>query len=226
MVSRKEEKEQRRRERLEKERALEQQSRQRRLYTIVAGGVLSIAAVAAIVIAVAAGGGGGGAAGGTGLKVRATDPPTPKQTDLVKAASIAGCKLFNPPIEGRLHTLKPVHYKTNPPSSGNHNPIPTPDGAYGTAPVIYHLVHSLEHGRIEIQFRPSLSQKWVAELKGLFDQDSYHMILTPNPTKMPYQLAAVAWGHIAGCKRISDASFDVIRDFTTRYRDKGPEFIP
>jgi hypothetical protein len=42
---------------------------------------------------------------------------------------------------------------------------------------------------------------------------------------MPYEVAAVAWGHVAACKRVNDASFDVIRAFTERYRDKGPEFV-
>jgi hypothetical protein len=226
VASRKDEKERRRQERLQQQKVHEEQARRRRIYTFVAGGTLVVAAIAAIVVTVAAGGGGGGGGGSKGLSVRAADPPAQKTSDLTVAAQKAGCKLTNPPIEGREHTLKPVKYHTNPPSSGNHNPVPAQDGTYGTAPGIGHLVHSLEHGRIEIQFAPSTSRARLAQLKGLFDEDPYHMILTPNPTHMPYQIAVVAWGHIAGCKRFTDSTFDVIRAFTSRYRDKGPEFIP
>jgi hypothetical protein len=119
-----------------------------------------------------------------------------------------------------------VKYHTNPPSSGNHYPVPTPDGAYGKAPPATHLVHALEHGRIEIQWAPSTPKRRIAQIKGLFDEDTYHMIITPNPTKMPFKVAAVAWGHIAGCKRFTDETFDVFRAFKERYTDKGPEFIP
>ena len=228
MASRKEEKERRRQERLAWERQQQEQSRRRRLYSVGAGGVLVVAAAAAIIIAVAAGGGGGGTkdVGGDKLTVKAADPPAQKLTDLTAAAQAAGCSLSNPPIEGRVHTTKPVKYHTNPPSSGNHNPVPAEDGAYAKSPSIGHVVHSLEHGRIEIQYKPTTSTRRIAELKGLFDADPYHMLLLPNITHMPYGLAVVAWGHIAGCKRLTNATFDVIRAFTQRYRDKGPEFIP
>jgi Protein of unknown function (DUF3105) len=227
MASRKEEKERRRQERLAWEHEQEQQARRRRLYSIGAGGVLVVAAAAAIIIAVAAGGGGGDGNGGGGqeLDIAAADPPAQELTDLAAAAKAASCKLSNPVIEGSNHTTKPVKYKTNPPSSGDHDPVPADDGAYGKSPGIAHLVHSLEHGRIEVQFDPSLSKNRLAQLKGLFDQDPYHMILVPNTTDMPFAVAAVAWGHIAGCKRVTDATFDVLRAFTQRYRDKGPEFV-
>jgi hypothetical protein len=228
MASRKEEKERRRQERLARERQQQEHARRRRLYSIGAGGVLVAAAAAAIVIAVAAGGGGGDTKGASGQKltVKAVDPPAEKITDLTAAAKAANCSLSNPPIEGRTHTTKPVKYHTNPPSSGNHNPVPADDGAYAKSPSVGHIVHSLEHGRIEVQYKPTLTGKRLGELKGLFDKDPYHMLLLPNITRMPYEVAAVAWGHIAGCKRLTNATFDVIRAFTQRYRDKGPEFIP
>jgi Protein of unknown function (DUF3105) len=228
MASRKEEKERRRQERLAWERQQQEQARKRRMYGIGAGGVLVVAAVAAITIAVAAGGGGSSSSGVSGQKltIKAVDPPAQKVADLTAAAKAANCSLSNPPIEGRTHTTKPVKYHTNPPSSGNHNPIPADDGAYAHSPSIGHVVHSLEHGRIELQYAPTIPKRRLAELKGLFDQDPYHMLLLPNITHMPFEVAAVAWGHIAGCKRITDATFDVFRDFTQRYRDKGPEFIP
>jgi hypothetical protein len=232
MASRKEEKERRRQERLAQERAAAEQARRRRTYGIFAGGVLVVATLVVVVVLVAVGGGsdrddGSGGQGSEAGLPEAVDPPPQRVRDLVQAAKAAGCKLSNPPIEGRTHVGGDVQvkYKTNPPTSGNHDPLPARDGAYGKAPAIKHLVHTLEHGRIEYQFQPSIPERRIAQLKGLFDEDPYHVVLTPNPTKMTYRVAAVAWGHLAGCKRITDETFDVLRSFKERYRDKGPEFV-
>ncbi len=230
MSSRREEKERRRQERLAQERQHSEQSRRRRTYSIVAGAVLGGAAVVAVIVAVAAGGGGGsGGAGDNSLDVSAADPPTQNVSDLQTAARAADCELKNPVIEGRGHLGpddKAPEYKTNPPNSGNHDPVPANDGAYGKSPGTLHLVHSLEHGRILIYYKPGIPRQKLAQLKGLFDEDPYHVILVPNTTRMPYEVAGVAWGHIAGCKRLTDETFDVLRSFAERYRDKAPEFVP
>jgi hypothetical protein len=226
MASRKEEKERRRQERLARERAEREQARRRRLYATVVGAVLVVAAVGAIVAVVATGGGGdGGSSDGSGLDVEPQPPPTQRITALDAAAKAADCRLRNPPIEGSTHVQKKVKYDTNPPTSGNHNPVPADDDAYGTSPPIENLVHSLEHGRIIAWYKRSLPQRRIAQLKGLFDQDPYHLILASN-NSMPYELAVSAWGHLAGCPKVSDESFDVVRAFRDRYRDKGPEFVP
>jgi hypothetical protein len=128
-------------------------------------------------------------------------------------------------IEGRTHVEKPPKYGTNPPTSGNHYPIPAADGAYSKSPPVSTLVHSLEHGRVAIWYDPKLPRRRLAQIKGLFDQDSYHTIVTPN-AQMPYRLAVTAWGHLAGCRSVSDATFDVLRTFRERYIDKGPELVP
>jgi hypothetical protein len=89
-----------------------------------------------------------------------------------------------------------------------------------------HLVHALEHGRVIIQWAPTTPRRRIAQLRGLFEEDPYHLILTPNGTKMPYEVAVTAWGHSASCKKFTSEAFDVFRDFKTRYVDKGPEFVP
>jgi hypothetical protein len=228
MASRREEKEQRRQERLARERAQLEDARKRRLYAIVAGGVLVVGAVVAVVVAVSAGGGGSSANNGqfgfsTKPKVAAPPPPQ-KLPDLAKAASAAGCKLDNPPIEGRTHVAGNVKYHTNPPTSGNHYPIPQDDGVYTRMPPLTHLVHTLEHGRVEIQYKPSIGPKRLAQLGGLYNEDPQYALLFPNP-KMPYEVAVTAWGHLAGCKKVTDASFDVIRDFKRRYLGTSPESL-
>ena len=235
MASRKEEKEQRRAERLAREQREHEEARRRRIYSIVVGGVLAFAAIAAVAIAVVAGGGDkvasiGGLAAPSQSFEGAVDPPAQAATDLVPTAKAAGCVLKNPVIEGRTHIPpeQKVTYHTNPPTSGNHDPIPADDGVYSTAPTsktIRHFVHTLEHGRIELQYDPSLPKKRIDQLGGLFNEDPYHMVLFPN-TKMPYKVAATAWGHLIGCEKVTDQTFDALRAFRDRYRDQGPETVP
>jgi Protein of unknown function (DUF3105) len=230
MASRKEEKERRRRERLERERAQQREAQRKRLYGIVAGGVLALAAVGALVAAFAAGGGGdsssGSSADASSAFDGAIDPPPQRISDLKQAAIAADCVLKNPPIEGRLHVKDstPVKYNTTPPTSGNHNPVPAADGVYGKAPGVRHYVHTLEHGRVEIQYKPGTNPRRVKQLGGLFNEDPYHMLMFPN-AKMPYRVAFTAWGHLAGCKKVDDATFDVLRAFRDRYRDTAPEQV-
>lgn len=235
MSSRKEEKEQRRVERLAREQQDAEQARKRRTYAIVVGSVLTAAVIVAGFFIVAAGGGdgdgahAGGVPAGDSTYEGAAEPPPQQLTDLVPAARAADCRLSNPVIEGRTHvTDKEVEYETNPPTSGNHDPQPAADGVYDktvTAKDMRHLVHTLEHGRIEFQYDPSLPQRDRDRLGGLFNEDPYHVALFPN-REMPYQVAATAWGHLVGCKRLTDETFDALRAFRDRYRDQGPEQAP
>jgi hypothetical protein len=228
VASRKEEKERRRQERLAREQAARQRARARRLYSYIAGGVLGVAAIAAVVIVIVAGGGSSssGSSGSYSIKAKNTlQPPPQKTSDLFVAAKLAGCELKNPAIQGRTHipsSTPTPKYSTNPPTSGNHDPVPTPDGVYSQEPGSRHFVHTLEHGRVELQYSPSISGKRKRQLGGLFNQDPHLMLMFPNST-MPYKVAIASWAHLAGCKRVTDASFDVIRDFISRYRDTAPE---
>ncbi len=235
MSSRAEQKEARRAERLAREAQEREQARRRRMYSIVVGGALGAAAIAAVAVAVVAGGGDGasGSSGGVPSGGQTfsggVDPPPQQETDLFRAAKAAGCRLSNPVIEGRTHvTDKTVKYKTNPPTSGSHDPQPAGDGVYDaafSARDTMHFVHTLEHGRIEIQYDPALAQRRIDQVGGLFNEDPYHMVLMPN-RRMPYQLAATAWGHLMGCDKVTDGSFDALRAFRDRYRDQGPEQAP
>jgi len=236
MTSRREEKDRRRAERLAAEQAASEQAHRRRMYSIVVGGILGVAAIAAVAAVALTGSGGGSSDNPKDLPAPkesysgATSPPTQIETDLFKAADAAGCDLRNPAIEGRTHITpdQKVKYGTNPPTSGNHDPIPATDGVYSQAPTalqIRHFVHTLEHGRIEIQYAPSLAKRRVNQLGGLFNDDPYHMVMFPNRA-MPYDVAVTAWGHVLGCKKVDDKMFDAIRDFRDRYRDQGPENVP
>jgi hypothetical protein len=139
----------------------------------------------------------------------------------------------NAPIEGNTHETKNFHesdYKTNPPTSGNHNPVWYPDGEYlpGDTPRLGMIVHPLEHGRIELQYKPGTPKSTVKELEALYNQENggYHMLLFQNTTNMPFQVAAAAWGHYVGCPQMNDKVFDALRTFHDQYIDKGPEIVP
>ena len=234
MTSRREEKDQRRAERLAAERASAEQAKRRRLYSIVVGGALALAAVAAIVAVAATGGGDSTSTPGDLPAPKqsfegAATPPPQQDTDFFAVVREAGCVLRNPVIEGRTHVPsdKDVKYKTNPPTSGNHDPLPAEDGVYSratTAKTMKHFVHTLEHGRIEIQYDPALEKRRIDQLGGLFNDDPYHMVLMPNRS-MSYAVAVTAWGHLLGCKKVNDKTFDAIRAFRDRYRDQGPEQV-
>src|SRR5207244_791042 len=104
-----------------------------------------------------------------------------------------------------------VPYKTNPPSYGPHYPVPAHDADYvGQAvPPIGYLVHALEHGRIEYQYRPGLPKADVDQLRALYNSSdkpysgNQYLLLFQNPTGMPYDVAAVAWDHVLGCRNFS-----------------------
>jgi hypothetical protein len=249
MASRKEEKERLRQQRLAAERAAASKGRGRLIAGYVVAGLLALAVVAGLVVVIASGGSGGGvdacsaahiknSAGSTkGLEPdcrEGTPPPAIKVADLKISAQQAGCELkLNLPNEGNTHVPNstPVDYKTVPPTSGNHNPVPIDDGAYKT-PIspdpnhpgmnIRDMVHAMEHGRIEIHYKPSLPEDQQLALKGVFDEDPNGMLLFPDPA-MPYDVAVTAWTNEVVCPNYSPEVLDVIRNFRDTYRGNGPE---
>jgi hypothetical protein len=248
VASRKEEKERLRQQRLAAERAAASTGRTRLIAGYVIAGILAAAVLAGLVVVIASGGSGGGVdacsnahiknSGGTfrGLDPdcrEGTPPPQIQVADLKLSAEQAGCELrLDLKDEGNTHipNSTPVKYGTVPPTSGNHNPVPIDDGAYRT-PItsdtskptnIRNEVHAMEHGRIEIHYKPSLPEAQQLALKGVFDDDPDGMLLYPDPD-MPYDVAVTAWTNEAVCPHFSAGVLDVIRNFRDTYRGNGPE---
>jgi hypothetical protein len=148
-----------------------------------------------------------------------TPPPPVKVADLAAAAKQAGCDLrLRLPDEGHEH-IPPgsptPNYKTNPPTSGAHvdAPYQQADGAYTETPTEIDFVHSLEHGRLEIQYSPDLPEEDQLALKGVFDTMYGATLLFPND-KMPYEVAATTWTNLIGCPTYKgEITLDAIRDF-------------
>jgi len=238
VASRQEEKEQRRRERLQREEAERKAAARRKRLQYVGGGVLAVALVGGIVAILALGVLGGDDSGGPGQPTDSSDAaaavklPEQKTGELKAAASAAGCELSDPEIEGSTHETKDFKasdYKTNPPTSGNHNPDWYEDGIYdpGNTPKLGMLVHTLEHGRIDVQYKPGTPAGDVTKLEAfLAESDGYHMLLFENTTNMDAAVAATAWGHSLTCPSMNDKVWDALRTFRTSYIDKGPEAVP
>jgi hypothetical protein len=248
MASRKEEKERLRQARLEAERREASEAQRRLMLGYLVAGLLAAAVLAGLVIVLLGSDGGGSEDAGpeqahivpeTGTPPEGveadgregTTPPAIQQADLEEAAKLADCELrLNLPDEGNSH-LKPNEdppdYQTNPATSGDHivPPLQASDGAYSEPVPAVNSVHSLEHGRVIIQYDPELPEDQQLMLKGVFDESPAGMLMYPNP-EMPYAVAVTAWTQLAGCKKFSDGVIDVVRDFRDTYRGQGPEPVP
>lgn len=236
VASRKEEKERLRQEREERQKAEASKAANTRRLQLVGGGVLGIVAIAAVIAALVSSGGSHDSAASEKAYGSAAIPAR-KTTNFDAAVKAAGCFYKNYPSEGRTHlpsdTVTFDKYKTNPPTSGNHRPTPADDGVYAPAntPDKENYVHTLEHGRIELQYAPTASQQVKDQMNTLFNEENrggkaYHMLLFQNNTNMPYEVAATAWTQLLGCKTVNDKTWDALRAFRDRFLDKGPELLP
>jgi hypothetical protein len=236
--SRQEEKERRRAERQQREQAEASKVSNRRRLQLVAAAVLGIVAVGAIIAAIvsATGGGGGDSKANGPNDIASVAVPGQKITDLDAAAKAAGCTWKQYPDEGHTHiadTQTFNGYKTNPPTSGRHRITPAEDGIYspGNSPDKNNAVHAMEHGRIEIQYKPGTPKRRIGQLETLFNEKvkgvaGFHELLFENQTKMPYDVAVTSWTRSLTCPQFNDKVFDAIRAFRERFIDKGREMVP
>jgi hypothetical protein len=243
--SRREEKERLRQLRQEAEKREAAEQRRKLFAGYGVAGVLAGAVVVGIVLVVL-GSTGGGASGNAHIvnaglgsftttgdlepderEGRRTKPgPMATAAQLPQAAKAADCVLRNPPDEGSTHLLpsQPTpKYKSDPPTSGNHDPVPLANGVYASPVTDFrHALHTLEHGRIAIEYKSSLPEVDQLKLKGVVDEDFRDMVMFQNED-MRWEVAAAAWGHYLGCRSYNDRVLDAIRAFRDAYRDKGPE---
>jgi uncharacterized protein DUF3105 len=246
MASRKQEKERLRQARLAAEQAEKAQQRRRLVIGYVSAGILGGLVLAGIVVAIASSSGGGSASGtpaeaAINLSIGSlngatpdgrtgTKPPPIRDANLGSAAKAAGCTLaLNLPDYGHQH-VKPgtkIHYKGEPPTSGNHvlPPFQQADGAYLTEPAPLDFVHSLEHSRIELEYAPDLPKADQLAIKGVFDESPSGVLMFPNK-QLPDAAAAAAWRNRMNCPTYKGAkTLDALRDFRDRFRGTaGREF--
>ncbi len=238
MASRKEQKEKLRREREAREAAAKDAQRRKQLVGYGAGGLL-VLAVTVILMVVLAGSGGsdGNSDPAAGVLPDGGEVPDQKVADLNQAARAAGCELRSFKATSREHTedlAEQIGYSSEPPTSGRHFVQEAEDGAYDESPDVKQLVHTMEHGRVIVWFKRGLPKQQRANLAALFEEDTYQMVITPDPTGSKYQVAATAWnaepepngtGRLMGCPKMSRDVFDAIRAFKDEHRSNGPEAV-
>jgi hypothetical protein len=231
MANRREEERQRLREARKQRETGQDRSEKLRLYAVYGfAGLIGLGVIVGVIAVIASSGGGGG--GNAHLLVstgetngfqpddrEGTAPAAAKVTDLDKAAKAAGCVLrLELKDEGKEHlppTTETPDYGTSPPTSGNHATAPyqQADGAYSEMPDEIFIVHSLEHGRMQIQYSPDLPEGDQLELKGLYDTMFGGTLFFPN-TNMEYAVAATTWTNLLGCPEYKGAAtLDAIRAF-------------
>ncbi|HEY8082317.1 MAG TPA: DUF3105 domain-containing protein [Solirubrobacterales bacterium] len=240
---REEERERLRQARQENESTQAKQERRRLIAVYAVAGVIGAMVLAGVGVVIASSGGDDGGGGAHIYQVsgstngfepderEGTAPPPAKETDLAKAAKQADCTLrLELKDEGAKHipaSSPTPDYKTNPPTSGNHvePPFQQADGAYSEMPAEIFMVHSLEHGRMEIQYSPELSEADQLELKGLYDTMYGGTLLFPNEN-MDYAVAATTWTNLLGCREYKGAAtLDAIRAFGMETWGRAPEQV-
>ncbi len=246
MADRREEKERLREIREEAEKREASEQRRKLLVGYGVAGVLAAAVVAGILALVLAGGGSeakgnahivSDSLGATTTQNLKPDERAGTKTKagllataakLPAAAKAAKCVLRNPKDEGSTHLLpsQPTpKYGSDPPTSGNHDPVPLANGVYESPITNFrHAVHTLEHGRVEIEYQSNLPEADQLKLKGVVDEDFRDVVMFQND-KSQWQVSVAAWGHYLGCKTYNDKVLDAIRAFRDKYRGNGPESV-
>ena len=125
-------------------------------------------------------------------------------------------------------------YNSNPPTSGWHYDTPQREGIYTTQQSQEQILHNLEHGFVNIQYK-DLNGAEVQRLIDLVRRDQRHLILAPYPgLPAMVKVALTAWtgpngdparqiGKLQYCTGVDD---NAVRDFIRSFRDQGPELVP
>jgi Protein of unknown function (DUF3105) len=151
-----------------------------------------------------------------------------------RVAAQAGCtSIQSPPDQGREHVSGPITYDQQPPTSGRHNPSPLNAGVYSSPQPENHLVHSLEHGAVEIYYVASgsdaLPQGVVGELQTI--AQGRKVIMTPAPEPLDpvtvggktfaTSVAFAAWDRLRQCPSTItvDQANVIARGFINEFTD-------
>lgn len=114
-------------------------------------------------------------------------------------------------------------YQSNPPCGGPHYPQTARKTFYESAVPDEYVIHNLEHGDVWIAYHPRVSAEAKAVLKKLLLPK---IIITPREANTE-DVAVVAWGRVDTFNlEGGELPADRIKDFVTRYRNKGPEQVP
>lgn len=113
-------------------------------------------------------------------------------------------------------------YNSNPPTSGNHWPEPAPWGTYDDEQPDEQLVHNLEHGGVNVFYKPDLPKDQLTRLEDMARPYRVKVILAPRQANDSL-VALTSWNRIL---KLNEFDEEKIKSFIKNNRNHGPEFIP
>ena len=124
---------------------------------------------------------------------------------------------------GNNHVDGDLKYDTNPPAGGNHNPAAAAAGVYTAenVPPDGQLVHALEHGFVDIWYRPDLDPAALGDLEAMAGRHDRDVLLMPRAS-LAQPVAATAWHRRLLCSR---PDTQALESFVSAYSNKGPEKV-
>jgi hypothetical protein len=139
--------------------------------------------------------------------------PPLKQANLDHAVRDAGCRLIR----------ADARHPGNPPAYGRRLGAAARPGFYDRPPELAGLMAAVRRGVVVVHFRAPLDDTEREDLHLYRDIVPQGTIVTANPTRMPYRVAAVAWRSVLGCPRMSAATLEALRLFRARNLGQGPD---
>ncbi len=104
-----------------------------------------------------------------------------------------------------------------PPIGGIHDPTWQNCGIYDTVVETKNVIHSLEHGAVWVAYSPELSERDVATLQEIVENENF-VVLSPYP-RLRSEVVLTAWGIQLEVDSVNDSR---IGTFIERYQ-QGPQ---
>jgi hypothetical protein len=155
---------------------------------------------------------------GLALSIRGSRPAPPSvPATLGDIARAAGCALTEFDADPR----------SNPPVSGRVDErVAADDGSYvgRRPPPPAGAMHAMFHGRVLVQYAPSLPAEELRALDRAVGADPAKVLLFANRTGMPAPVAATAYLTLMTCPRVDAGTLAAVRAFRARRADFGQRF--
>ena len=155
--------------------------------------------------------------------------PPPIAPAVKKAADAAGCTTQAFAGEGRTH-VQPKNaptYGQQPPTSGNHYPVPANWGVYDKPLPDMLAVHNLEHGATIVYIGTKVPAATRQAIGDMWAKSPPYVIVAPGVSKgFPADgVVVTSWQRWLVCKGFTAKKLAAVIAFRDAYRGTGPEVI-
>lgn len=116
-----------------------------------------------------------------------------------------------------LHVEGTVSYDSVPPTHGEHAFNAIECGVYAEQPPNESLVHNLEHGVVEIFYRPDVDPETIAAIEDIVRSYDSHTLSSPY-ADMQTHIAVAAWSHLM---RLDELDEPATKEFIDVFRRSG-----